>query len=158
MSKQHSLGRVAVIIGSGGKAANRGPCQCLPFGTLIARSRALQLLAVPSRRFRGLRSLLQCTWLGAGSNLAAVCQPILESQRQSLPRQHSPPPSCASSGCLSMGTSNHTGRNSWAFLHCVSADPQVFKDNAENKQNQLVFSNSVSPCALKYVPSRRVFV
>ena len=79
------MGRVAVIIGRGLQAANRGPCQCLPFGTLIARSRALQLLAVPSRRFRGLRSLLQCT--GAGSNLAAVCQPILESQRQSLLRQ-----------------------------------------------------------------------
>ena len=49
---------------------------------------ALQLLAVPSRRFRALRSLLQCTV--AGSNLAAGCQPILVNQRQSLLRQTLP--------------------------------------------------------------------
>ena len=117
------MGRVAVIIGRGLQAANRGPCQCLRFRTLWL---PVPLLCNGSlyKAAGSVPCVVYCSarGAGAGSNLAAVCQPILVSQRQSLPRQHSPPPSCASSGCLSMNTCKCTGRNWWASLICVSAN------------------------------------
>ena len=85
------LRRVAVIIGSADRPTNRGPSQCLRFRTLPPNCPATSCFAIADCRTTrtALRSLSQCTrGRGAGSNLAAGCQPILESQRQSLLRQH----------------------------------------------------------------------
>ena len=84
------LRRVAVIIGSADRPTNRGPSQCLRFRTLPPNCPATSCFAIADCRTTrtALRSLSQCTrGCGAGSNLAAGCQPILESQRQSLLRQ-----------------------------------------------------------------------
>ena len=111
--KQYSLGRVAVIIGSGEEAANRGPCQCLPFRTLIARS--LLCNCSPYQAAGSVPCVVYCS-----ARLQAAIWQLGASQSwwtnaNHCSAKHSPPPSCASSACLSIVSSNHSGHKSWVF-------------------------------------------